>query len=295
VNSFSKIIHYSSKVSFNSYSDVGNNFKIVVDSPILVKLLPLKELNLLNMSVNNGVAVDVRNLVKLFGSSKALDDLSFQVREGEVFGLIGPNGAGKTTALRILATLLLPTRGSVKIFGYDVISQATDVRRIIGYLAEDAGAYRNLSGLEYLSIMARVYFRSKNEALEAVNRAVDISGLGDKIHDKIKTYSKGMKRRLQIARVFMLKPKLAILDEPTAGLDVVHASYIRKLIKDYASKYGITVIMSSHNMFEVEYVCDRVALINKGRIVAEGTPDQLKTFWNASNLEEVFIKVVDIG
>jgi ABC-2 type transport system ATP-binding protein len=249
----------------------------------------------LSMSVNNGVAVDVRNLVKFFGSFKALDGLSFQVKRGEVFGLIGPNGAGKTTALRILATLLLPTEGSVKVFGYDVISQAADVRRIMSYLAEDAGAYRNLSGLEYLSIMARIYFHSRDEALEAVDRAVDISGLSGKIRDKIKTYSKGMKRRLQIARVFMLKPKLAILDEPTAGLDVVHASYIRKLIKDYANKYTVTVIMSSHNMLEVEYVCDRIALINKGRIVAEGTPDQLKTFWNASNLEEVFIKVVDIG
>ncbi|MEM2849356.1 MAG: ABC transporter ATP-binding protein [Candidatus Bathyarchaeia archaeon] len=248
----------------------------------------------MSISMNDGVAVNVRNLVKFFGSFKALDGISFQVKEGEIFGLIGPNGAGKTTALRILATLLLPTEGFVKVFGYDVVSQAADVRRIISYLAEDAGAYRNLSGLEYLSIMARVYFHSKDEALEAVERAVSISGLGDKINDKIKTYSKGMKRRLQIARVFMLKPKLAILDEPTAGLDVVHASYIRKLIKDYANRYGVTVIMSSHNMLEVEYICSIIALINKGRIVAEGTPDQLKASLNASNLEEVFIRVVDV-
>lgn len=240
------------------------------------------------------IAVDVRGLVKYFGPFKALDGISFQVKEGEVFGLIGPNGAGKTTALRIIATLLLPTEGSVRIFGYDVVSQAAIVRRMIGYLAEDAGAYRNLSGFEYLSVIARIYFKSKDEALKAVNTAVELSGLGDKIHSKIKTYSKGMKRRLQIARVFMLKPKLAILDEPTAGLDVVHASHIRRLIKEYADRYNVTVVMSSHNMLEVEYVCSRVALINKGRIVAEGTPDQLKTSWNVSNLEEVFIKVVNI-
>jgi len=241
------------------------------------------------------VAVDVQNLVKVFGSFKALDGLSFQVEEGEVYGLIGPNGAGKTTTLRILATLLLPTSGVVKVFGYDVVSEASKVRRIIAYLAEEAGAYRNLTGREYLSIIARIYFGSKEEAYKAVEWAVKASGLGDKIRDKVKTYSKGMKRRLQVARVFMVRPRLAILDEPTAGLDVIHANYIRRLIRDYAREYGTTVVLSSHNMLEVEYICDRVALIDRGRIVAEGTPDELKSVWSASNLEEVFVKVVGSG
>ena len=240
-------------------------------------------------------AVEVQNLVKVFGSFKALDGLSFQVEEGEVYGLIGPNGAGKTTTLRILATLLLPTSGLVKVFGYDVVSEASKVRRIIAYLAEEAGAYRNLTGREYLSIIARIYFGSKEEAYKAVEWAVEASGLGDKIRDKVKTYSRGMKRRLQVARVFMVRPRLAILDEPTAGLDVIHANYIRRLIRDYARKYGTTVVLSSHNMLEVEYICDRVALIDRGRIVAEGTPDDLKSVWNASNLEEVFVKVVGSG
>jgi len=239
-------------------------------------------------------AVDIQNLVKLFGSVKALDGISFQVEEGEVYGLIGPNGAGKTTMLRILATLLLPTKGSAKVFGLDVVSQASEVRRIIAYLAEEAGAYRNLSGYEYLWIMAKIYFKSRQEAREAVDLAVEASGLGERVHDKVKTYSKGMKRRLQVARVFMAKPRLAILDEPTAGLDVIHANHIRRLVRDYTKEHNTTVIMSSHNMLEVEYICDRVALIDKGKMVAEGSPKELKTMWEASNLEEVFVKVVGV-
>jgi len=244
--------------------------------------------------VSKLAAVEAKNLVKLFGSVKALDELSFQVEEGEAYGLIGPNGAGKTTTLRILATLLIPTNGVAKIFGFDVVSQAPEVRRIIAYLAEEAGAYRNLTGYEYLSIIARIYFNSRQKAREAVDWASEASGLGDRIQDKVKTYSKGMKRRLQVVRVFMVRPRLAILDEPTAGLDVIHANYIRRLIRDYVRRHGTTVILSSHNMLEVEYICDRVALINKGRIIAEGSPKDLKAMWEASNLEEVFVKVVGV-
>jgi len=237
-------------------------------------------------------AVLVNNLVKEFGPVRALNGVSFIVEKGEVFGLIGPNGAGKTTTLRILATLLFPTRGLVNIFGYDVVSEADKVRKIISYLPEEAGAYRNLSGYEYLRIIAQIYFKSRMDVEEAVEEAVKISGLGERIHDKVKHYSKGMKRRLQIARVFMVKPKLAILDEPTSGLDVAHALHVRKLIIDFASKNGVTVIVSSHNMLEVEHVCSRVALIHKGLILDIGEPRELKEKYGAESLEEVFIKVV---
>lgn len=244
------------------------------------------------MPVKYEKAVIVEGLVKEFGKVRALDGVSFTVEEGEIFGLIGPNGAGKTTTLRILATLLLPTRGTVTIFGYDVVKDAGRIREIISYLPEEAGAYRNLSGYEYLNIVARLYFQSKQEAEEAVEEAVRISGLGDRIHDKVKQYSKGMKRRLQIARVLMVKPKLAILDEPTAGLDVSHALYVRKLIREYTRKNGMTVILSSHNMLEVEHVCSRIALIHKGVIYEYGAPEELMEKYDAENLEEVFVKVV---
>ena len=237
------------------------------------------------------MAIEVKNLVKYFGNLLALKNVTFSVDEGEIFGLIGPNGAGKTTTLRILATLLLPTSGYVRVLGYDVIREASKIRSLISYLAEDAGIYRNLTGYEYLSIVARIYFESKTDAEEAVEEAVKLSGLGERITDKMKTYSKGMKRRIQIARVFMTKPKLAILDEPTAGLDVFHAQYVRKIIKEYTSE-GRSVILSSHNMLEVEHLCSRLALIHHGQIMALGEPQALKNKYGAPNLEDVFMKVV---
>jgi len=214
--------------------------------------------------------VEAHSVVKLFGSVRALNGLSFEVKPQEIFGLIGPNGAGKTTTLRIVSTLLLPTSGTVRVFGFDVVNEAAEVRKVITYLPEEAGAYRNLSGMEYLEFMARFSVKDREELRRVVEDAVKISGLGNRLGDKVKTYSKGMKRRLLVARALMLKPKLAILDEPTSGLDVLHSFHVRKIIKQYVREHGVTVLLSSHNMLEVEYLCDRVALINKGRIVEEG-------------------------
>jgi len=239
----------------------------------------------------NGKVVEVRNLVKSFGEFAALDNISFRVDEDEIFGLIGPNGAGKTTTLRILATLLLPTSGYVKVLGYDVVREADKVRPLISYLAEDAGTYRNLTGYEYLSIVARVYFGSETDAESAVEEAVKISGLGDRINDKMKTYSKGMKRRIQVARALMTKPKLAILDEPTSGLDIFHAQHVRRLIKRHVEEGGV-VILSSHNMLEVEHLCSRLAFIHRGRIMIEGEPQTIKDEYGVSNLEDAFMGVI---
>jgi len=239
--------------------------------------------------------VEVIDVVKVFGDIHALDGLSFSVKPTEIFGLIGPNGAGKTTALRVVSTLLLPTSGTVKIFGLDVVQEAAKVRKIISYLPEEAGAYRNLSGWEYLEFMARFNAKDKNETREMAKEAAEITGLGERLKDKTKAYSKGMKRRLLVARALMNKPKLAILDEPTSGLDVLHAYHVREIIKQYVKEQGVTVLLSSHNMLEVEHLCDRVALLNKGKIVAEGKPQELKENFASANLEEVFAKVVGLA
>lgn len=235
--------------------------------------------------------VVAENLTKYYGEVRALDHASFKVFRGEIFGLIGPNGAGKTTTLRILATLIKPTSGRALVDGLDVVKDAEKVRMRISYLPEEAGAYKNLSGLEYLKFMGSFYAKSRDELEDMVSEAVEISGLGGRIKDKTKTYSKGMVRRLLLARTLMVRPKLAILDEPTGGLDVSHAIYIRNVIREYVKRYGVTVILSSHNMLEVEYLCDRVALIDRGRIVAEGSPEKLMEEFEARNLEEVFVKV----
>jgi ABC-2 type transport system ATP-binding protein len=240
-------------------------------------------------------AIEALNVTKVFGNIHALDGLDFRVEAGEIFGLIGPNGAGKTTALRIIATLLLPTSGTVKVFGLDVVNEAAEIRKVLTYLPEEAGAYRNLSGWEYLEFMARFNAKDRDEVRKITEEAARISGLGDRLRDRAKTYSKGMKRRLLVARTLMTKPKLAILDEPTSGLDVLHAFHVREIIKQYTREQGVTVLLSSHNMLEVEHICDRVALLNKGKIVAEGRPQELKAQYGSQNLEEVFAKVVGLA
>jgi ABC-2 type transport system ATP-binding protein len=241
------------------------------------------------------IAVDIRNLTKVFDSKKAVDNLTLSFSENEIFGLIGPNGAGKTTTLRIIATLLKPTSGKVTIFGYDVSSEPEKVRSLISYLPEESGAYNNLSGAEYLRFMASFYAANDDELNSIVVEGSNISGLDNRLRDRVKTYSKGMKRRLLIARALMTRPKLAILDEPTSGLDVFYAHHIRDIIKDYAKKYGVTILLSSHNMLEVQYVCNRVALINNGIAVEEGSPDNLMSKYSSTNLEEVFLKVSNLA
>jgi len=234
------------------------------------------------------IAVEVKNLVKNYGSTEAVKDISFTVDNGEIFGLIGPNGAGKTTALRIVSTLLQITSGSVNILGFDLRKKPDEIRKLISYLPEDAGAYKNLTGRAYLRFIANFFEKNTQEI---VSLGIEIANLGDRIDDKVDTYSKGMKRRLLVGRALMINPQLAILDEPTSGLDVINAQEIRKIIKTTAMG-GTAVLLSSHNMLEVEYLCDRIALIAEGKIVEEGKPKFLMDKYRANNIEEVFVKVV---
>jgi len=243
----------------------------------------------------NQTAIEATNLVKTFGNITALNGLSFTATQREIFGVIGPNGAGKTTTLRIMATLIKPSSGSASIFGLDVEKNASEVRKVISYLPEEAGAYKNLSGWEYLEFMANFYPLDKEAGQAAIDEAAKISGLGERLKDRVKTYSKGMNRRLLLARALMMKPKLAILDEPTGGLDVVHAFHVRRIIQDYAKNYGVTVLLSSHNMLEVEFLCNQVALINEGKIIGQGSPQELKSHYSAGNLEDVFMEATKLG
>jgi ABC-2 type transport system ATP-binding protein len=240
-------------------------------------------------------AIEVEALVKHFGSVEALRGTTFSVNDREIFGLIGPNGAGKTTALRILSTLISPTAGYAKVFGVDVVKEPVKIREMISYLPEEAGAYQNLSGHEYLEFMAEFYDNGERSTADMLEEGKYISGLEERLNDRVKGYSKGMKRRLLLARALMMKPRLAILDEPTSGLDVVHAVHVRQTIRDYVDKQGVTTLISSHNMLEVEYLCNRVALIDEGVIIAVGTPSELMDRFSAENLEEVFMEATKLG
>jgi len=235
-------------------------------------------------------ALIVKNLVKSIGHKQILNNLSFEVNKGEVFGLIGSNGAGKTTTLRTIATLLQIQSGEISVLGLKLPQEASDVRRILSYLPEDAGAYKHLKGREYLKFVA-AFFAHQGKPADIVARGTAIAALGESIDDRIDTYSKGMTRRLLIGRALMTLPQLAILDEPSSGLDVVNAREVRRTIQE-AARNGMTVLLSSHNMLEVELMCDRVALIHDGRIVASGTPRDLKARYQATDIEEVFMKVL---
>lgn len=235
--------------------------------------------------------LSVDHLTKNYGDRPAVRSVSFTVGQGEIFALIGPNGAGKSTTLRMLATLLTPTSGSATIAGHNLVHDAPAVRQAISYLPEEAGAYKNLTGRQYLQFMAALYAPDRAEAKAMAERGAALSDLGDRLADKVGDYSKGMTRKLLLGRALMANPTLAILDEPTSGLDVLNAMAIRRSIKASAAA-GMAVLLSSHNMLEIEFLSDRVAIIDQGVIHATGTPAELKRKYKAENLEHVFAKAV---
>lgn len=236
--------------------------------------------------------LEVKGLTKQYTKVLAADNVSFDIGEGEIFALIGPNGAGKTTTIRMISTLLKATSGDAVIDGHSINKEPEKVRECITYLPDEAGAYKNMTGANYLKFMAGLFYTDPNKIIECMNRAKEICGLGERLNDKIGSYSRGMIRKLLLSRAVMTKPKLAILDEPTSGLDVINAIEIRKMIKKLAAEEGMSFLLSSHNMLEIEFVSDRVGIIAKGHLMVTGTGEELKQRYNAVNLEEVFERVV---
>lgn len=236
----------------------------------------------------------VENVRKVYDERvEALRGVSLRINEGEVYGLIGPNGAGKTTLLRIIVGLMKPTSGYVRVMGEDPFADFDVTRKYIGYLPEEAGTYPLLTGIEHLSLYARIYGESQEDIEKMIKFGSEISRLGDMLYERTSDYSHGMKRRLLIALVLMRMPKLAVLDEPTSGLDVYASVSVRKMIREYAKSLNAAVILSSHNMLEIENTCDRVGIIYRGRILAEGRPRDLISQFNVNNLEEVFVTLIE--
>ncbi len=236
--------------------------------------------------------LEVKELSKQYSKVLAADKVSFEIAEGEIFALIGPNGAGKTTTIRMISTLLSPTAGDAVVAGHSIIKAPAKVRECITYLPDEAGAYKQMTGIKYLRFMAGLFTTDIDKLNSYVDRAKQICGLGDRLNDKIGSYSRGMIRKLLLARAVMTKPKLAILDEPTSGLDVLNAIEIRKMIKRLAAEEGMSFLLSSHNMLEIEFVSDRVGIISKGHLMVTGRPEELKARYEAPNLENVFERVV---
>jgi ABC-2 type transport system ATP-binding protein len=243
-------------------------------------------------------AIEVSHLRRVFTSQigvikrtakevVAVDDVSFEIQEGELFGLLGPNGAGKTTTVKMLTTLLIPTGGSASVKGFDVVTRANEVRKRIGFIfGGERGLYWRLSGVDNLRYFASLYNLDYDVTKKRIPQLLELVGLNGRGDEKVQGYSRGMKQRLHVARTLLHDPDVLFLDEPTLGLDPVGAREFRQVILDLQSQKK-TILLTTHYMFEADALCDRIAIINHGRIIASDTPSGLKAHVRDLNVVEV--------
>ncbi|HEU4833594.1 MAG TPA: ABC transporter ATP-binding protein [Pyrinomonadaceae bacterium] len=225
-------------------------------------------------------AIEVAGLSRTFNSRRAVDDISFTVEAGEIFGFLGHNGAGKTTSIRMLTGQLRPTAGHARVAGCDVITEQRRLKPLIGVVSENQNLYERMSARENLTFAARLYGTGNKR----IDEALDQVGLLDRAGDNVQQYSNGMKQRLLIARSLLHRPQIIFLDEPTKGLDPIVGRDIRRLVQDL-SREGITVFLTTHYMEEADQLCSRVAFISAGKIVALDTPDNLKVAHGEKSLQ----------
>jgi len=227
------------------------------------------------------MSIIVDSISKLYGEQKALDEVSFTVKPGQVIGFLGPNGAGKSTMMKIISCFIPQSSGTVTVNGYDVSSQSLEVRRMVGYLPEHNPLYTDMYVKEFLEFVGRIQM-SKADAIQSTKRMIEITGLGVEQHKKIGALSKGFRQRVGLAQAMIHNPEVLILDEPTTGLDPNQLVEIRSLIRNIGKEK--TVILSTHIMQEVEAICDRVLIINKGKIVADDSTSVLRKQLDVGNV-----------
>jgi ABC-2 type transport system ATP-binding protein len=235
--------------------------------------------------------IRVENLVKRFGSITAVDGISFDVEDKSIFGFLGPNGAGKTTTINILCTLLAPTSGKAFINGHDCHTESSEVRRAIGIVFQDSSLDKDLTARENLVFHAHLYGVQKADRMRRVEDALRFVDLHGRADDLVKTFSGGMKRRLEVARGLIHRPKVLFLDEPTLGLDPQSRGNLWEFITDLPRRHEVTIFMTTHYMEEAE-VCGKIAIIDQGRIIASGTPNELKKSMGG---DVVYLKTSDNG
>ncbi len=224
--------------------------------------------------MKNNFVIETQNLTKAYGKFIAVDNLSLQISAGEVFGLLGPNGAGKTTTILMAIGLSEPTSGLVRVIGYDPAREPIKVKKVVGYMPEKIGFYDDLTARENLEYTGRLNKLGSQEITTKINEVLESVGLQDVPNQLVGKFSHGMKQRLGIADVMIKKPKIAIFDEPTSGIDPEGTDQVLNLIKDMASQ-NITVLISSHQLHQIQKICTRVGIFSKGRLVASGSVDKL--------------------
>lgn len=241
--------------------------------------------------------IETENLSKSYGKGtiKAVDNLNLKVYEGETFGLLGPNGAGKTTAVRLLNCIIEPTSGSAKINGLDIHTQKDDVKRITGMLAESPGIYDKLSSKEFLEFIGSLYDVPNNILGDRVDELLKLFGLKDRQDHLVEGYSSGMKQKLLLAAALIHDPPIIFLDEPTSALDPGAAHMVKDLIKGLSDDAGKTVFLCSHILPIVEELCDRIGIINEGRLIAVGSVDEIIAQAGKETLEDAFIALTGVS
>ena len=233
--------------------------------------------------------ITVTNLVRKFGDVAAVDDVSFDVAAGEIFAFLGPNGAGKTTTIKILTTLLKPTSGVIEIDGLDPATQANETRKRFGIVFQDPSLDQELTAFENMDLHGVLYHVPRKLRHERTEMLLKLFELWDRKDDYVKKFSGGMKRRLEIARGFLHTPKILFLDEPTLGLDPQSRNQLWTHVKNLNASEGVTVFLTTHYMDEAERVADRIAVIDHGKIIAQGSPDELKSQTETDSLEAAFL------
>jgi len=233
--------------------------------------------------------ITLKNVTKKFGTFTAVDDLSLTVKEGEVFALLGPNGAGKSTTIKMLTTLLRPTEGEIFLDGANVLKDPNKTRHSFGIVFQDPSLDNELTAYENMQFHAMLYGFSKKDYEARITTLLTLVDLLDRKDSYVKTFSGGMKRRLEIARGLLHLPKVLFLDEPTIGLDPQTRNHIWNYVRDLNTKEKVTVLFTTHHMEEVERYADRIAIIDKGKIIAQGTLQEIKDMAKAENLEDAFI------
>jgi len=235
--------------------------------------------------------IETEGLTKRFGRLTAVDDLTFEVREGEVFGLLGPNGAGKTTTIRILACLVSPTEGSARVLGHDITGDSLRIREVVGILTENPSLYERLTAYENMDFFAEAYgLEDQQERRGRIRELLEFFDLWGRRDDKVATFSKGMKQKLAIARALVHRPPIVFLDEPTAGLDPESAKGIRDLIEGLSHHEKSTILLCTHRLEDAERLCDRLMIVNRGKRVIVGTIDDLRTKIGGQPVLQVVLK-----
>lgn len=245
----------------------------------------------MKLKVSADVCIEVVNVSKRYKDNIAVDNVSLYINRHEIFGLVGPNGAGKSTLISMLITLIKPDSGDIYVEGNNVLTQASNIRKMIGFVPQDIALYPTLTAYDNLKFWGKMYGLKKSQLESRIKEVIKIAGMEDRAHDRIEEYSGGMKRRINIAVALLHQPDILVMDEPTVGVDIISKHYIIDTIKNLKNE-GRTIVYTSHDIDEMEAICDRIAIMDSGKILECQTVDKLKSISSSGKLKEAVLQTI---